>query len=295
MLSDAALLAGVPEFISVGSLLKATPQLESGRRILYIEASNEDRDYQGEIVLAKALEASSDYYLRHGNVDLDHFSILGPKAGIPDYMEYEIGKPSEVRANGKTTFVKAELYQGDSAMARKANMVWDSQTKQSPPSRWFPSVGGAVLAKSVKLDPATGDKVAVIDRVRWNNLALSRTPVNKTVPEVSLAPVGTFAKSLNGFVIAKALEASYATDAAAKTGGGALGMQSLDGGPRNYFDFRDQLAASMHAGLAGHNPGASELAEFAAQKFSLPSDQAAEWVERFMRDLKSGLNKRSKQ
>lgn len=295
MVSDAVLLAGVPDFISVGGLLKATPQMESGRRILYIEASNEDRDHQDEIVLAKALEASSDYYLRHGNVDLDHFSILGPKAGIPDYMEYEIGKPMQVQVTGKRTFVKAELYSGESPMARKANMVWDSQTKQSPPSRWYPSVGGAVLAKSVKLDPVTGDKVAVVERVRWNNLALSRTPVNKTVPEISLAPIGTFAKSLGGFVLTKALEASYATDAAAKTGGGALGMQSLDATPRSYFHFRDQLAASMQAGLAGHNPGAGELVEYAAKKFSLPSDQAAEWVERFMRDLKSGLNKRSKQ
>lgn len=295
MLSDAALLDAVPEFISVGTLLKATPQVDGGRRILYIEASNEGRDYQDEVVLAKALADSSDYYLRHGNVDLDHFSILGPKAGIPDYMEYEIGKPAEVRANGKSTFVKAELYQGESAMARKANMVWDSQTKQTPPSRWYPSVGGAVLAKSIKLDPENGAKVAVIERVRWNNLALSRTPVNKSVPEVSLAPVGIFAKSLGGFVI-KALDAgNYSTDAVGKTGGAALGMQSLDGAPRSYFDFRDQLAASVSGGLAGHNPGARELVEFAVKKFSLPTDQAAEWVERFTRDLKSGLNKRSKQ
>lgn len=295
MVSDAALLAAVPDFISVGALLKATPHEESGRRILYIEASNEDRDHQDEVVLQKALADSSDYYLRHGNVDLDHFSILGPKAGIPDYMTYEIGKPAEVRATGKSTFVKAELYAGDSPMAKNANMVWESLTKQRPPSRWFPSVGGAVLAKSIKLDPASGDKVAVIERVRWNNLALSRTPVNKTVPEVSLAPVGTFAKSLGGFVI-KALEASYATDAVGKTGGAALGVQSLDGAPSSYFDFRNKLAACMSAGLAGHDPGAGELVKFAAQKFSLSSDQAAEWVERFMRDLKNGLNsKRSVQ
>lgn len=297
MLSDAQLLAGVPEFISVSSLLKATPQEESGRRVLYLEASNEDRDHQNEIVLAKALEASSDYYLRHGNVDIDHFSILGPKAGIPDYMEYEIGKPCEVRATGKATFVKAELYQGESAMARKANMVWDSQTKQSPKSRWYPSVGGAVLAKSIKLDPATGDKIAVVERVRWNNIALSRTPVNRTVGEASIAPVGTFAKSLGGFIL-KALEASYATDAAAKTGGGALGGQSLDGAStarRGYFHFRDQLAGAMSAGLVGHNPGVMEIHDYAAKTFGLPTDQAAEWVERFTRDLKSGLNKRSMQ
>jgi len=294
MFSDAQLLAAVPEFISVGGLLKATPSEESGDRILYIEASNEDRDHQDEIVLQKALADSSDYYLRHGNLDLSHFSILGPKSGIPNYMEYEVGKPAEVRVNGKSTFVKAQLYRGDSPMARNANMVWDSLTKQSPPSRWFPSVGGAVLAKSVRLDPASGDKIAVIERVRWNNLALDRCPVNKTVPEVSLAPVGVFTKSLGGFVITKALEASYATDAAAKTGGGALGMQSLDTGVRNYFDFRNKLAEHLRTGVVGENPGASELVAYATKAFGMPSDQAAEHVERFMRDLKNGLNKRSK-
>lgn len=294
MLSDASLLEAVPDFISVGGLLKATPHEESGRRFLYFEASNEDVDHQNEVVLQKALEASSDYYLRHGNLDLGHFSILGPKAGIPNYMEYEIGKPSEVRVSGKSTFVKAELYQGNSAMARNANMVWDSQTKQNPPSRWYPSVGGRVLAKSVRLDPVTGDKVAVIDSVRWNNVALDRCPVNKTVPEVSLAPVGIFTKAFDGFVIFKALEASHATDAAGKTGGAALGMQSLDGAPTGYFDFREKLAADMRKSDMGKNPGARDLVAHAKTKFGLNADQAAEWVERFMRDLKSGLNKRSR-
>lgn len=293
MLDDASLLAAVPEFISVGGLLKATPSQDGERRILYFEASNEDRDHQNEVVLQKALEDSSDYYLRHGNIDLSHFSILGPKAGIPNYMEYEIGKPAEVQVNGKRTFVKAELYTGDSAMARNANMVWDSLTKQSPPSSWYPSVGGAVLAKSVKLDPKTGEKVAVIERVRWNNTALDRCPVNKTVPTVSLAPVGTFTKSLGGFVITKALEASYATDAASKTGGAALGMQSIDTGRApSYWDFRERLAGELRSG-AVKNPGARELVAHVVKRFGMSHDEAAEYVERFLRDLKNGLNKRS--
>ena len=37
----------------------------------------------------------------------------------------------------------------------------------------------------------------------------------------------------------------------------------------------------------------AELIEHAAKKFSIAPDRAAEWVERFMRDLKNGLNKRS--
>lgn len=294
MQDDASLLASVPDFISVGGLLKASPQEDGGRRILYFEASNEDVDHQNEVVLQKALAESSDYYLRHGNVDLSHFSLLGPKAGIPDYMSYEIGKPSAVQVNGKKTFVKAELYQGESPMAKNANMVWDSLTKQRPASSWFPSVGGAVLAKSVRVDPTTGDKIALIERVRWSNVALDRQPVNKTVPQVSMAPVGTFAKALGGFILTKALEASYATDAATKTGGGALGAQSLDGRPSSYWAFRDKLAADLRSGSIGKNPGSRELVAHAEKNFSLSSDEAAEWVERFMRDVKTGLNTRSK-
>lgn len=294
MQDDVELLASVPDFISVGGLLKASPQEDGVRRILYFEASNEDVDHQNEVVLQKALAESSEYYLRHGNVDLSHFSLLGPKSGIPDYMTYEIGKPSAVQVNGKKTFVKAELYQGDSPMAKNANMVWDSLTKQRPPSSWFPSVGGAVLAKSVRVDQKTGEKVALIERVRWSNVALDRMPVNKTVPQVSMAPVGTFAKSLGGFVLIKGLEAGYGTDSATLTGGAATRKQSLDGRVHSYWDFRDRLAADMRSGAAGKNPGARDLAAHAEKNFSLSSDEAAEWVERFVRDLKTGLNTRSK-
>lgn len=293
-LNDETLLAAVPEYISVGGLLKATPSTDGGRRFIFFEASNEDVDHQNEIILQKALENSADYYLRHGNIDLSHFSIMGPKSGIPNFMEYEIGKPVAVRVDGKHTFVKAELYQGDSAMARNANMVWDSVTKQNPPSRWYPSVGGAVLSKSVKIDPVTKNKVAVIDQVRWNNTALDRCPVNKTVPEVSMAPVGAFAKSLGGFVMAKALEASYNTDISTLTGGGALGVQSLDVGVSNYFDFRDRLASAMRSKAIGSNPKIRDIVEYSAKTFGLAKGEAAEWVERFMLDLKTGIRKRSK-
>jgi hypothetical protein len=285
--TDQQILDSVPDFLCFGGMLKASPAEERGERILYLEASNEDTDHQNEIVLQKALQDSSDYFLRHGNIDLSHYSIMGHKAGIANHLEYEIGKPLEVRVDGHRTMVKAQLYQGDSPT------VWESLTKQSPPARWFPSVGGAVLAKAIKIDPKTREKVAVIERVRWNNIALDRCPVNKTVPEASLAPVGVFVKSLGGFVL-KALEASHSTDVASLTGGGALGMQSLDGGgaPKSYFDFRNRLAEAMRNGKAGGNPGMQDLIDLAVRNFGMPLNSAAEWVERFARDLKTGLKRR---
>jgi len=70
--------------------------------------------------------------------------------------------------------------------------------------------------------------------------------------------------------------------------------QSLDGSIHSYFDFRNKLSELMRTGSAGKNPGARQLVELAAKQFSIAPDRAAEWVERFMRDLKNGLNKRSK-
>lgn len=282
-MNDAAMLAEIPEYITLGSaFLKAVPAEEAGERFLFMEASNEDPDHQHEVVLQKALEDSASYFLRHGNIDLSHYTLLGPKAGIANHYEYEIGKPVDVRVQGDRTFVKAQLYKGDSAMARNANMVWDSLTKQSPPARWYPSVGGAVLAKSVRIDPDTKAKVGVVERVRWSNIALDRMPVNKTVPEISTLPVGTFAKSLGGFVIAKALEAGTATDAAALTGGGALGKQSLDRTIHSYWDFREVLAGALRRGRVQPKPAALQRY---ALSLGLDPDAAAEFVERFFHDM----------
>src|SRR6266403_963632 len=241
-MNDAELLAAIPDYIGLGGLLKATPSQDGARRLLYMEASHEgDSDYENEIVLQKALHESSDYFMRHGNVDLEHYTLIGLKRGIPDYMTYEIGKPCEVSMQGKTTFVKAELYTGESPMAKSANLVWDSLTKQKPASRWYPSVGGSVLAKGVRIDPVTQQRIGVIEKVRWNNIGLTRTPVNKSVPEAQLTPIGgfakgemaigVFAKSLNAFVMAKTLTAGYGTDSATLTGGSSLREQSLYGAP----------------------------------------------------------------
>jgi hypothetical protein len=290
---DEALLAEVPDFISLGGLMKATPSANGRDRFLYIEASNEDLDHQNEIVLQKALSESAPYYKRHGNIDISHYSLIGLSRGIPNYMEYEIGKPREVGCQGNKTFVKAELYQGESAQARNANMVWDSLTKQRPAMSWYPSVGGAVLAKSVRIDPSTNNRVAVIERVRWNNLALDRTPVNTTVPEVSLLPIGTFTKSLGGFVLNKALTAGYGTDAAALAGGSSLRKQSLDRRLANYWDFRNKLASDIRDGKVTTNQGTEGIADYCVKAFKLSQDEASEWTERFLTDLNNGRKRRA--
>ena len=297
-MNEAQLLASVPDFFSVETMLKATPAQEGADRFVYIEASNEGRDQQNEIVLAKALEESADHFLKFGNVDLDHKSMppIAKAYGIDTPEEWEIGVPVETRIDGKSTFVKARLFSGDTPLAAKANMVWDSMTKLNPPKKWYASVGGKPLAKSIKIDPRTGDKIGVVSKVRWTNLALTAQPVNQHVSQVATIPFGVLAKSwsaADGFDLTKALEASYATDATAKIGGSALGMQSLDGAPHSYFDFRERLASALKSG-AVKDQSAHGLMEYSANKFALSLDEAAEWVDRFLSDLKSSLSTRSK-
>lgn len=302
MQTDEQLLAGIPQYLSIGNMLKATPQMDGGQRIVYFEASNEGLDQQNEVIAAKALAESAEYFKRYGNIDIDHYTLIGKpdptrgRPGIPGAELYEIGRPVDVRQDGKTTFVKAQIYSGTGPAADNANLFWSSITELNPPQRWYPSVGGAVLEKSVEIDPATKLRKALVTRVRWNNIGVSKTPVNQHVGTCATIPLGAFAKSWTsaGLDFAKALESGYGTDSASLAGGAALRQQSLDGVVHSYFDFRDKIAGKMRSGSAGKNPGARELVEFAAKQFSIPLDQAAEWVERFMRDLKIGLNKRSK-
>lgn len=302
MLNDDQLLAGIPDFLSIGQMLKATPHMDGGQRIVYFEVSNEGVDQQDEVIAAKALAESAEFFKRYGNIDIDHYTLIGkPNAeigrpGIPGCELYEIGRPIDVRQTGKTTFVKAQIYSGSGEAAKRANDFWSSITELNPPQRWYPSVGGSVLAKAVEFDPKSRQRRAIVSKVRWTNIGVSKTPVNQHVGTCATIPFGAFAKSWSaiGLDFAKAIEAGYGTDSATLTGGGALRQQSLDQRIHSYFDFRNQLAKRMRDGSTGKNPGARELVEFSSRQFSLPQDQSAEWVERFMRDLKNGLEQRSK-
>jgi hypothetical protein len=294
MSCDDRLLCGVPDFISVPGFLKAMPLEESGRRMVYIEASNESVDVQGEVVMSKALAESAGYYKQFGNLDIDHITQIGAKQGIPDYTLYEIGRPVDVTVKDGRTFVKGELYSGLGAAAEKANQVWSSLTEINPPARWYPSVGGQTLEKAVAFDDG-GVRRAYIKRVRWTNVALSKTPVNQSVPSVQTVPMPVFAKcwGAHGLDFAKALEAGYGTDSATLTGGGALRVQSLHGSPMGYMEFRDRLADAVRGGRPSER-GAQPLVALAMREFGLSQDKATAWVGRFLRDLENGLKRRER-
>jgi len=275
--------------ISISKMFKANPVEESGERFVYMEASNESLDVQGEVVLAKALEESTGYFLEYGNIDIDHITQIGAKEGIPNYELFEIGRPVDVQFDGSITFVKANIYKGDGAAAEKANNFWDSITNLNPPQRWYPSVGGAVLDKAQEV--SNGQRKTLVNKVRWQNIGFSKTPVNQVVPQASTIPVGAFVKSCcpGGVDLAKALTAGYGTDSAALSGGGALRVQSLHGVVANYWDFRDRLSDDLSNGRI-NTLSVKEVFKYAKDKYSLTRELAESWLVRFFKDIKQRGN-----
>lgn len=281
------------DYLCITDCLKATPAEEGGQRYVYLEASNETLDFQQEVVLAKALRDSADYYLKYGNFDIDHITLIGVKQGIPDYQLYEIGQPEDVRVQGRQTFVKGRIYQGDGDAAERANQFWSSLTELRPPARWYPSVGGQIMGREKTLDPDSGQEHSVVTKVRWTNIGFSRTPVNPGVPTVSTVPLGALAKSFlggGGFDLTKAegLVAGYGTDAASLSGGAALRQQSLDHRLHSYWAARDWLAKRvLGKGGAQYLRHPHQLVNQIAGHCA-GTAQAADWVQRFINDVKRG-------
>jgi hypothetical protein len=299
----------LPSHICFSDLLKATPRIEGGERVIYIEASSQAKDLQGEVILAKALAESKDYYLQFGNLDIDHYTQIGKPnpakgaAGIPDYLFYEIGRPTEVRIERNRTFVKGLIKSGFGPAAEKANLFWSSLTEVNPPERWYPSVGGAVMAKAEATDESTGATYPVITKVRWTNIGFSKTPVNPDLAEVSTVPIGALAKcwTAHGLDLRKSLSAGYNTDSATMTGGDALragngsGRKQGDGlrlYVSDYFrDFRDPFAKLVHDGQAGRS--VADMVKTATTHFELSHSDAARYVEMFLDDLKRSTKRGS--
>lgn len=280
------------EFLCVTELLKATPREEGGARLVYIEASNEARDFQGEVVLSKALADSAPYFASYGNLDIDHFTIpsVASRAGIHEPQLWEIGQPIEARVRDGRTFVKGEIYRGDGPLAAKANEFWHSVTELDPPRRWYPSVGGSVLGRKQGQDPLTKAATTFIESVRWTNIGFSRTPVNPAVPTVKTVPFGALSKSWGeqGFDLCKALEAGHHASPEGLSGGGALRTQSLQGvrskgRASSFFSFRERVAGDLRKGLCGQSRG--DIAEHAVRHLGLSIATATDWAGRFLSDL----------
>lgn len=147
-------------------------------------------------MLAKALKNPPTISVRQRRPDHKSMPPIAKAYGIDKPEEWEIKFVIETRIDGLSTFVKARLFSAKVAPAARANMVWDSMTKLNRPRSgtrpWAASPGGSRSA----IDPRTGDKIGVVSKVRWTNLALTAQPVNQHVNQVATIPFGVLGKIL---------------------------------------------------------------------------------------------------
>jgi hypothetical protein len=173
---------------------------EDGKWVVYLQASNEMKDQDGETVEMAALKKARDYFLSHGVLSWDH------KHKVTGDPEFIIGEPMDVRFTGRgETLVKGWLYQYND----KARKVWNNI--RSGAKRLGASIGGGILQKAE----------SVIKQVVWDECALTHKPINDaTLGTVQILPFAAFAK---------AMTAGGGVDAAAFIGGRALTGESLQG------------------------------------------------------------------
>ena len=225
---------------------------EHGNFIFEVEASNENLDLQGQVVLQRALLASKEHFLSNGVISYDHLhkrrDANGQAISDPSMV---IGEPIEVRAEGTKTIVKGKLYHTKDAAQELIKMLKAGSTRVKA------SVGG-IFPKIVK-DAKSG--IEKITSVLWNDLALTVSPVNSTVSPA-------FAKSyLEPFELVKALTAGTGTDHAEFKDGRALipedvELHTQDVTETGSSEDSDKIRSLMAALSTGEVHGQAEATEF---------------------------------
>ena len=202
-----------PSNIYVPLLIKSIGEEDSdGNYIFEVEASNENLDLQNQRIQQNALLKSKEFFITNGVISDDHQHKRYDKDGniISDKSKI-IGEPISVRTEGTSTFVKGKLY-GSVAAAKDFIKLLKAHS-----SRVKASVGG--IMPTVKKNP---DGTETVTAFRWNDLALTCSPVNYTVGSA------VFAKSVSNLDFCKALSAGCGTDSATMTGGRALQGEDLE-------------------------------------------------------------------
>lgn len=180
---------------------------EAGQWVVYLEASNELQDQDGETVDMAALKKAADYFRTRGVLSWDHKHKMLNDPG------YIIGEPLDVRfSDDRKTLVKGFLYKSNDI----AQKVW--KNIKSGTTRLGASIGGGILKKSEN----------TIKQVIWDETAITHKPVNdQTMGNVQIIPFTAFAK---------ALMAGSGVDSSEFFGGRALTHESLQG---NLVDLED--------------------------------------------------------
>ncbi len=172
--------------------LKATVKALSshnGRRMVEVEASNQEVDSEGDIILQQALLRSAASFVAKGHIDIDHISEIGTRLGVRNPESYVIGNPIEVKDLGAgRTSVLAEIRRsvdGNSdPMRYKFDAFWESLISE-PPVMWRASIYG-FPDPTTMLDCRTDDcplpaSRYIVKDIDWRSLAMTRRPINDTL------------------------------------------------------------------------------------------------------------------
>jgi hypothetical protein len=176
-----------PIIIGFPTIVKAAIGAD-GQRLIELEASNENKDSEGDIILQKALLDAAPHYLQCGHIDIDHYSELGRNPaynylGIKDPDGWIIGVPTDVKDFGSgRTGIKAEIYKGKDGVSdpskHKYDMFWES-LQTNPPARWFASIYGFPGPDTIK---GGGDPYRyLVKSFDWRSTAVTRNPINKNI------------------------------------------------------------------------------------------------------------------
>lgn len=233
-------MAGFDDRIYLDLLMcKSVDVDDHGNYIIEAEASNENLDYDGQVVLQRALMDSKDYFLKNGVISWDHLHL---KKNDPAYI---IGEPLSVEKRGTKTIVKAILYKGNKIVEDVVAKLRNGSTIIKT------SVGGRRPVVVTDFDTKLKRAVEKVASVLWDELAITFKPVNQT-----LAPI-----TLSSAAFVKSLSMGYTTDAATATGGAALGVQDLEGAKKKEKAIHTIVTAIAVGDVRTPEEGISVLAE----------------------------------
>ena len=223
-------------YISMGAcLIKADQKLKD---VIYIEASNELEDSQGDTILKKALETQKSDFLNKGVLSWDHQHKLQQD---PNFI---CGEPLDVKFSKHSTLVKGKIY------TKNKYGVGILAMAQSNSSRLGASVGGHITKRVQKVDDLTKSIKKYITGVLWDEVALTYKPVNESVlGNVSILPFEEFAKSFvcRGSELYKALSAGDGIDSSTMVGGRSLIAENLKTGKSSVATLGHRLDVVLKA------------------------------------------------
>ena len=172
--------------IDLPVIIKAMPG--DGKRMVMVEASNQNRDQEGDVVLQSALLNAATEFIRCGALDIDHLSEVGARYGISNPSDYIVGVPREVKDIGDgRTAVFRELHQSVPGVVTKADELWNGLTR-NPPVNWRASIFGYPKGKDgfhdarvSKCPEAPEATRYVVKSMSWRSLAFTRNPINDSI------------------------------------------------------------------------------------------------------------------